>query len=88
VIPIGVVVPPDLPAGEFITYVKEAERHGFDQLWVVEDCLFRGGVAQAGVALAMTTTITVGLGILPAGPGMLLSPHLRLRPSRTCSRTG
>jgi 5,10-methylenetetrahydromethanopterin reductase len=67
VIPIGVVVPPDLPAGEFITYVKEAERHGFDQLWVVEDCFFRGGVAQAGVALAMTTTITVGLGILPAG---------------------
>jgi 5,10-methylenetetrahydromethanopterin reductase len=67
VIPIGVVVPPDLPAGEFITYVKAAECHGFDQLWVVEDCFFRGGVAQAGVALALTTTIKVGLGILPAG---------------------
>jgi 5,10-methylenetetrahydromethanopterin reductase len=67
VIPIGVVVPPDLPAGEFVAYVKEAERRGFDQLWVVEDCFFRGGVAQAGVALAVTTTITVGLGILPAG---------------------
>jgi 5,10-methylenetetrahydromethanopterin reductase len=67
VIPIGVVVPPDLPAGEFIAYAKEAEGHGFDQLWVVEDCFFRGGVAQAGVALALTTRITVGLGILPAG---------------------
>ena len=66
-IPIGVVVPPDLPASEFITYAKEAEGHGFDQLWVVEDCFFRGGIAQAGVALALTTTITVGLGILPAG---------------------
>ena len=67
VIPIGVVVPADLPAGEFVGYVQEAERLGFDQLWVVEDCFFRGGVAQAGVALALTTTITVGLGILPAG---------------------
>jgi alkanesulfonate monooxygenase SsuD/methylene tetrahydromethanopterin reductase-like flavin-dependent oxidoreductase (luciferase family) len=67
VIPIGVVVPPDLPASEFIAYVKEAESHGFDQLWIVEDCFFRGGVAQAGVALALTNTITVGLGILPAG---------------------
>ena len=66
-IPIGVVVPPDLPAGEFIGYAQEAERRGFDQLWVVEDCFFRGGVAQAGVALALTTRITVGLGILPAG---------------------
>ena len=36
-IPIGVVVPPDLPAGEFIGYAQEAERRGFDQLWVVED---------------------------------------------------
>ncbi len=60
-------MPPDLPAGEFIAYAKEAEWHGFDQLWVVEDCFFRGGVAQAGVALALTTTIKVGLGILPAG---------------------
>jgi 5,10-methylenetetrahydromethanopterin reductase len=67
VIPVGVVVPPGLPAGEFIAYARDAERHGFDQLWVVEDCFFRGGIAQAAVALAQTSTITVGLGILPAG---------------------
>jgi 5,10-methylenetetrahydromethanopterin reductase len=67
VIPVGVIVPPDLPAGEFIAYARDAERHGFDQLWVVEDCFFRGGIAQAAVALAQTSTITVGLGILPAG---------------------
>lgn len=66
-IPIGVVAPPDLPATEFIAYAKEAEWLGFNQLWIVEDCFFRGGVAQAGVALASTTTIKVGLGILPAG---------------------
>jgi len=67
VIPIGIVAPPELPADEFIAYARDAERHGFDQLWVVEDCFLRGGVAQAAVALAQTTTITVGLGILPAG---------------------
>jgi alkanesulfonate monooxygenase SsuD/methylene tetrahydromethanopterin reductase-like flavin-dependent oxidoreductase (luciferase family) len=67
VIPIGVVTPPDLPPGDFIPYAQEAERLGFDQLWVVEDCFFRGGVAQAAVALAKTAGITVGIGILPAG---------------------
>jgi 5,10-methylenetetrahydromethanopterin reductase len=67
VIPIGVVAPPDLPAADFTAYARDAEQHGFDQLWVVEDCFFRGGIAQAAIALARTTTITVGLGILPAG---------------------
>lgn len=66
-IPIGIIAPPDLAADEFIAYARDAEWHGFDQLWVVEDCFLRGGVAQAAVALAQTTTITVGLGILPAG---------------------
>jgi 5,10-methylenetetrahydromethanopterin reductase len=67
VIPVGIVAPPDLPAAEFIGYAKDAERLGFDQLWVVEDCFLGGGIAQAAVALAQTTSITVGLGILPAG---------------------
>ena len=66
-IPVGIVAPPDLPAAEFIGYAKDAERLGFEQLWVVEDCFLGGGIAQAAVALAQTTSITVGLGILPAG---------------------
>ena len=66
-IPVGIVVPPDLPAAEFTGYAQDAERLGFDQLWVVEDCFLGGGIAQAAVALAQTTSITVGLGILPAG---------------------
>ena len=66
-ISIGVIAPPDLPPADFVPYVQEAERLGFDQLWVVEDCFFRGGIAQAGVALARTSSITVGIGILPAG---------------------
>lgn len=66
-IPIGVVVPPDLPPADFVPFVLEAEQFGFDQLWVVEDCFFRGGIAQAAIALAASARITVGIGILPAG---------------------
>lgn len=60
------MLPRDLPASELVGYVRAAERHGFDEVWVVEDCFFRGGIAQAAVALASTTTIRVGIGILPA----------------------
>ena len=63
---LGLVVPPDLPADRFLPYVDAAEAHGFDELWVVEDCFLNGGVAQAAVALAATRRITVGIGILPA----------------------
>jgi alkanesulfonate monooxygenase SsuD/methylene tetrahydromethanopterin reductase-like flavin-dependent oxidoreductase (luciferase family) len=47
-------------------YAKRAEAIGFDQLWVVEDCFFGGGVAAGGAALAATERIAVGIGILPA----------------------
>ncbi len=45
-IPIGVVAPPDLPAAEFTGYAADAERHGFDQLWVVEDCFFESASSR------------------------------------------
>jgi 5,10-methylenetetrahydromethanopterin reductase len=66
-VPVGVVVPNDLPSSEFVGYAQQAERLGFDELWVVEDCFLNGGIAQAAVALASTSTIQVGIGILPAG---------------------
>ncbi len=49
-----------------ISYARRVEAAGFDELWVVEDCFFTGGVAQAATALAATERITVGLGIVPA----------------------
>ncbi|MFI5910875.1 LLM class flavin-dependent oxidoreductase [Dactylosporangium sp. NPDC051541] len=64
---VGVMLPRDLPANQVLTYAREAERLGFDELWVVEDLGFRGGVAQAGAVLAATSRIVVGIGILPAG---------------------
>ncbi|MET0789353.1 MAG: LLM class flavin-dependent oxidoreductase [Cellulomonas sp.] len=63
---VGVLLPRDLPADQFRPFAQRAEALGFDELWVVEDCFFRGGVAQAAAALAMTERIRVGIGILPA----------------------
>lgn len=63
---IGVLLPRDLPADRILPFARTADRLGFDQLWVVEDCFYRGGVAQASAVLAATERITVGIGILPA----------------------
>lgn len=62
----GVMLPRDLPAGRVAEFARRADALGFDELWVVEDCFFRGGIAQAAVALAVTERIHVGVGILPA----------------------
>lgn len=63
----GVMSAPNLPIRAFIDYVTEAERHGFDEVWFAEDCFLKGGIGQAAVALASTSRIVVGVGILPAG---------------------
>ena len=63
---IAVMQPRDLPAASFVPFARRAEELGFDEIWVVEDCFFRGGIAQAAVILAATSTIVVGIGILPA----------------------
>lgn len=64
---VGVLLPRDLPADRVLPYARRADELGFAELWVVEDLGFRGGMAQAAAALAVTTRITVGVGILPAG---------------------
>ena len=43
----------------------QAEKAGFDELWVVEDCFYGSGIASAATALACTDSITVGVGIMP-----------------------
>jgi alkanesulfonate monooxygenase SsuD/methylene tetrahydromethanopterin reductase-like flavin-dependent oxidoreductase (luciferase family) len=63
---VGIMLPRDLPAHQIVPFAQKAEHLGFDELWVVEDCFFRGGFAQAAVALASTQSIRVGIGILPA----------------------
>ncbi|SDT72718.1 LLM class flavin-dependent oxidoreductase [Actinoplanes derwentensis] len=53
--------PEELPA--FAAALDEA---GADDLWVVEDLGWNGGVSAAAVALAATTRLRVGIGIAPA----------------------
>ncbi|WP_089775784.1 LLM class flavin-dependent oxidoreductase [Ruania alba] len=63
----GVMLPRDLNADAVRAFARRAEELGFAELWVVEDLGFRGGIAQATLALSVTGTIRVGLGILPVG---------------------
>jgi 5,10-methylenetetrahydromethanopterin reductase len=62
----GVMLPRDLDARRVLDFARDADAAGFDELWVVEDLGFRGGVAQAAAVLAATERIEVGIGILPA----------------------
>ena len=62
---VGVMLPRDLPVGDVLPFARRADALGFDELWVVEDLGFRGGVAQAAAVLAATERIRVGIGILP-----------------------
>lgn len=63
---IGVMFRREQHPATLIDYARRVEAMGFDQLWVVEDCFYLGGIAQAAVALAATSHITVGVGINPA----------------------
>lgn len=63
---VGVMLPRDLPASEVLDFARRAEEIGLDELWVVEDLGFRGGIAQAAAVLASTRHLRVGIGILPA----------------------
>ncbi|MFJ1735480.1 LLM class flavin-dependent oxidoreductase [Streptomyces sp. NPDC088254] len=92
--PVGVMLPLDLPVGEVVPYVRRAEELGFDQVWVVEDLGWRGGVAQAATVLASTTNLTVGIGIMPAGArnvafaAMELATLAQLHPGRLIAGIG
>lgn len=86
---VGVMLPRDLPASEVVPFARRAEALGFDELWVVEDLGYRGGIAQAATVLATTTSIVVGIGILPAAvrsaafAAMELATLEQLHPGRT-----
>jgi len=62
----GIMLPRDIANGDLLAFAREVERLGFDEVWVVEDLGFRGGIAQAAAVLAVTERIRVGIGILPA----------------------
>jgi 5,10-methylenetetrahydromethanopterin reductase len=63
---IGVMFRCTNPPERLIPFSRAAEAAGFDELWLVEDCFYAGGIASVATALAATERITVGIGILPA----------------------
>jgi 5,10-methylenetetrahydromethanopterin reductase len=63
---IGVLAPPRLPPGDLVGYAQKAEQLGFAEVWVAEDCFLHGAFVQAATMLASTTSLRVGLGIIPA----------------------
>ena len=63
---IGIMLPRDMDHRRVLEFARHVDELGFDELWVVEDLGFRGGIAQAAATLAVTERIRVGVGILPA----------------------
>ncbi len=61
------MLPRDLPRDQVLPFARRAEALGFDEVWIVEDLGFRGGIAQAAAVLASTARVRVGIGLLPVG---------------------
>jgi len=54
------------PAGFVHEAARRLEDGGADQLWLIEDCFYTGGVSLAAAAVSVTERLQVGIGILPA----------------------
>jgi len=82
-------VPEGLPG-----FAREVEALGVDDLWVVEDLGWNGGISAAAVALGATERLRVGIGIAPAplrSPallGMELATLARVFPGRLVAGIG
>jgi 5,10-methylenetetrahydromethanopterin reductase len=63
---IGVVFPASADPADLPAFAARVENLGFDTLWLIEDCFLSGGLTMAATALAVTESIGVGIGLLPA----------------------
>src|SRR5215213_5075912 len=62
---VGVVYRPQLRPEQLRDVVRAAEASGIDDLWCWEDCFLQGGLTTAAAALAMSSRINVGVGLMP-----------------------
>lgn len=91
---LGVIFPPDLPPERLRPVAVAADRSGFDQLWLWEDCFAESGIACAAAALGWTERVTVGIGLLPvplrnvALTAMEIASLQRLFPGRVVTAVG
>jgi alkanesulfonate monooxygenase SsuD/methylene tetrahydromethanopterin reductase-like flavin-dependent oxidoreductase (luciferase family) len=63
---VGIVFRPQLPPERLAGFVAAAETAGLDDLWLWEDCFLEGGLTSAAAALAWSSSLRVGLGLMPA----------------------
>ncbi|MEV6847816.1 LLM class flavin-dependent oxidoreductase [Actinoplanes sp. NPDC051411] len=62
---LGAITLPQNPPETLREVATTADQAGLDELWLWEDCFLNGGVAAATAALAWTTNVRVGIGIMP-----------------------
>lgn len=55
-----------MPPKDIVPTARLAEELGYGELWFSEDCFFSGGIAGSTAALAATTRLPLGLGIVSA----------------------
>src|SRR5690348_13659820 len=62
---IGCVYRPQIAPERLAAAARSADEAGLDELWLWEDCFLSGGISAASIALANSTRLTVGIGVLP-----------------------
>jgi alkanesulfonate monooxygenase SsuD/methylene tetrahydromethanopterin reductase-like flavin-dependent oxidoreductase (luciferase family) len=85
---LGLIFLPSWPPEQLPAFAAAADDAGVEQLWLWEDCFAGGGISTAATALAATSRIEVGIGVLPvplrnvALAAMEVSTLARIFPSR------
>ncbi|HTJ31928.1 MAG TPA: LLM class flavin-dependent oxidoreductase [Dactylosporangium sp.] len=91
---VGAMFDRDRRPEELVGFAQALDALGVDDLWVVEDLGWAGGLTSAAVALASTTRLRLGIGIVPAplrNPALLameLATLARLYPGRLVTGIG
>jgi alkanesulfonate monooxygenase SsuD/methylene tetrahydromethanopterin reductase-like flavin-dependent oxidoreductase (luciferase family) len=62
---LGVVCLPQIPPEQLRNVAVAADAAGLEELWLWEDCFWGGAVPACAAALAWTTRLRVGIGVLP-----------------------
>ena len=62
---LGLAYAPTLPPERLQSVARAVEDAGLEELWVWEDCFKESAIASATAALAWTSRLTVGIGLMP-----------------------
>jgi alkanesulfonate monooxygenase SsuD/methylene tetrahydromethanopterin reductase-like flavin-dependent oxidoreductase (luciferase family) len=91
---VGILFRPQLPPERLREFVMSAETAGLDDVWMWEDCFLEGGLTSATAALAWSSSLRIGLGLMPvplrnpALAAMEIATLARLFPGRFVPAVG